>query len=192
MTQATHLFRRAVALLQARDPSVAAIAARTGTLSRLCRRLARPRRGPASIRADQRRAGLARPGGAGFGDRCASPGPGAGGAWPGGRGGSRLSPRLSRSIPNFPPLGTASPSRASDKGDHAEAAEAYAEALRLRPDFHEAALNLGVALQEAGRLGGGARCLWRGPAAAARELRGVSRRRWPPAGPGALWLDPAP
>ena len=39
-----------------------------------------------------------------------------------------------------------------DDADHRGAAQAYAEALRLRPGFQEAALNLGIALQEQGRL----------------------------------------
>ena len=39
-----------------------------------------------------------------------------------------------------------------DMGENEAAASSYRAALRARPDFHEAALNLGVALGECGRI----------------------------------------
>lgn len=75
-----------------------------------------------------------------------------------------------------------------DLGNHAAAAEAYRKALDIKPDYAEAALNLGTALQESGDLDGAMRAYAR-----AYRLRpnmfGTIAMALTSASHGRLWLD---
>jgi tetratricopeptide (TPR) repeat protein len=75
-----------------------------------------------------------------------------------------------------------------DLRDHAAAAEAYRKALGIKPDYAEAALNLGTALQESGDLDGAMRAY-----AHAYQLRpnmfGTIAMALTSAPHGRLWLD---
>jgi tetratricopeptide (TPR) repeat protein len=77
-----------------------------------------------------------------------------------------------------------------DLRDHAAAAEAYRKALGIKPDYAEAALNLGTALQESGDLDGAMRAYAR-----AYQLRpnmfGTIAMALTSAPHGRLWLDEA-
>jgi tetratricopeptide (TPR) repeat protein len=77
-----------------------------------------------------------------------------------------------------------------DLRDHAAAAEAYRKALGIKPDYAEAALNLGTALQESGDLDGAMRAY-----ADAYRLRpsmfGTIAMALTSAPHGRLWLDEA-
>jgi tetratricopeptide (TPR) repeat protein len=75
-----------------------------------------------------------------------------------------------------------------DLRDHAEAAKAYRKALDIKPDYAEAALNLGTALQESGDLDGAMRAY-----ADAYRLQpnmfGTIAMALTSAPRGRLWLD---
>jgi tetratricopeptide (TPR) repeat protein len=75
-----------------------------------------------------------------------------------------------------------------DLRDHARAANAYRKALEIKPDYAEAALNLGVALQEAGDIDGALRAY-----AQAYRLRpqsfGTIAMALTSAPHGRLWID---
>jgi tetratricopeptide (TPR) repeat protein len=77
-----------------------------------------------------------------------------------------------------------------DLRDHTAAAEAYRKALGIKPDYAEAALNLGTALQESGDLDGAMRAY-----ADAYRLRpsmfGTIAMALTSAPHGRLWLDEA-
>ena len=64
-----------------------------------------------------------------------------------------------------------------DLRDHDGAATAYRKALELKPDYAEAALNLGTVLQETGDLDGAMRAYARGLSAASRRCSAPSRWR---------------
>jgi tetratricopeptide (TPR) repeat protein len=189
VTRAADLFRRAVALLQARDPSVAALlpelerfpAYAEGWLA-LGEVLHQSGQTNAALASLGRAAQSSAPGAHRLGQVLVELG----------RGDAALAAFV-KAVALDPGFAAAWYSLAlsrQDKGEHAEAAEAYAEALRQRPDFHEAALNLGIALQEAGKL------------EAALDAYGVALRLRPDSfgriaqalasgRTGALWLDPS-
>jgi tetratricopeptide (TPR) repeat protein len=74
--------------------------------------------------------------------------------------------------------------------NYTEAAEAYRHALHLQPDFHEAAFNLGIVLQEAGQMDAAmdayADALRTKPSSFGRIAQALVSGRT-----GALWLRPA-
>ena len=78
-----------------------------------------------------------------------------------------------------------------DLRDRDGAARAYRKALDLKPDYAEAALNLGTVLQEAGDLDGAMARLCRQPIGCARSMFGTIAMALTSAPHGRLWLDEA-
>ena len=76
-----------------------------------------------------------------------------------------------------------------DLRDPSGAADAYRAALRARPDLHEAAFNLGVALLDCGRLDDALHAFARALATRPESLGRIAQALV--SGPtGCLWLEP--